>query len=243
MICYFGGQFADSIGQKIADLCPMNIKVILTGATGMVGEGVLLACLDHPAVTAVLMVNRRPAGRQHPKLKECIVPDFFDLAPYAGQLTGYDACFFCAGISSVGMKEPEYNRITYDTTLHFAQELLHINPAMVFDYISGAATDSSEKGRVMWARVKGRTENALIRLPFKGVYNFRPGFMRPTPGQQNIKGIYKVIGGLYPVLRVLMPNMVSTLQEVGLAMINSVLFGYSKQILEIKDIKLLAAAR
>jgi uncharacterized protein YbjT (DUF2867 family) len=219
----------------------MNIKVILTGATGMVGEGILLECLDHPAVTAVLMVNRRPSGRQHPKLKECIVPDFFNLSAFTDQLTGYDACFYCAGVSSVGMKEPEYTRITYDTTLHFAQELVRLNPNMVFNYISGAATDSSEKGRIMWARVKGRTENALTRLPFKGVYNFRPGFMRPTPGQQNIKGIYKVIGGLYPLLRVLLPNQVSTLQEVGLAMINSVLFGYSKQTLEIKDIKLLAA--
>jgi hypothetical protein len=128
-------------------------------------------------------------------------------------------------------------------TLAAAETLVRLNPGMTFVYVSGAGTDSTEKGRAMWARVKGRTENALIRLPFKGVYNFRPGFMRPTPGQQNIKGIYKVIGGLYPVLRVLMPNMVSTLQEVGLAMINSVLFGYSKQILEIKDIKLLAAAR
>ncbi len=218
----------------------MNIKVILTGVTGMVGEGILLACLEHPAVTAVLMVNRRPVGRQHPKLKECIVPDFFNLADYTSQLTGYDACFFCAGISSLGMKEPEYTRITYDTTLHFARELLRLNPVMVFDYVSGAATDSTEKGRIMWARVKGRTENALIRLPFKSVYNFRPGFMRPTPGQQNIKGYYKVIGGLYPVLRVLMPNMVSTLQEVGLAMINSVLKGYPKQILEMRDIKLFA---
>lgn len=219
----------------------MNIKVILTGATGMVGEGVLLECLDHPAVTAVLIVNRRPSGRQHPKLKECIVPDFFNLAAFTDQLTGYDACFYCAGVSSLGMKEPEYTRITYDTTLHFAQQLLRLNPAMVFSHISGASTDSSEKGKIMWARVKGRIENALIRLPFKGVYNFRPGFMRPTPGQQNIKGYNKVLGGLYPVVRLLFPNQVSTMREVGLAMINSVLFGYPKQILEIKDIKLLAA--
>jgi uncharacterized protein YbjT (DUF2867 family) len=218
----------------------MNIKIILTGATGMVGEGVLLECLDHPAVTTVLMVNRRPSGRQHPKLKECIVPDFFDLAVFADQLTGYDACFYCAGVSSLGMKEPEYSRITYDTTLHFAKELVRLNPAMVFSYISGSATDSTEKGKMMWARVKGRIENALIDLPFKGVYNFRPGFMRPTPGQQNIKGYYKIIGGLYPVLRLLFPNQVSTMREVGLAMINSVLYGYPKQILEIKDIKLLA---
>jgi uncharacterized protein YbjT (DUF2867 family) len=218
----------------------MNIKVILTGATGMVGEGVLLECLDHPAVTTVLIVNRRPSGRQHPKLKECIVPDFFNLSAVTDQLTGYDACLYCAGVSSLGMKEQEYSRITYDTTLYFAGELVRLNPNMVFSYISGTATDSSEKGKIMWARVKGRIENALIRLPFKGVYNFRPGFMRPTPGQENIKGYYKVIGGLYPVLRRLFPNQVSTMREVGLAMINSVLYGYLKQILEVRDIKLLA---
>ncbi len=218
----------------------MNIKVIITGATGMVGEGVLLECLEHPAVTAVLMVNRRPSGRQHPKLNETIVPDFFDLAVFADQLTGYDACFYCAGVSSVGMKEPEYSRITYDTTLFFAQALRRLNPALVYGSISGVATASRENGKLRGARVKGRTENALTRLAFKGVYNFRPGFMRPTTGQQNIKGYYKVIGGLYPFLRRLFPNQVSTMREVGLAMVNSVLFGYHKQILEVRDINLLS---
>jgi uncharacterized protein YbjT (DUF2867 family) len=218
----------------------MKIKIIITGATGMVGEGVLFECLEHPDVTQILMVNRRPYPMRHPKLKECIVPDFFKLEAVADQLAGYDGCFFCAGISSVGMKEAKYTRITYDTTLHFAGELVRLNPDMVFDYVSGSLTDSSEKGRIMWARVKGRTENALMRLPFKGVYNFRPGFMKPTKGQKNIKSYYWLIGWLYPVLRFLIPGQVLTLRVVGAAMINSVLKGYPKQVLEIGDIKELA---
>jgi uncharacterized protein YbjT (DUF2867 family) len=218
----------------------MKIKVIITGATGMVGEGVLLECLEHPDVERVLMINRRPYPVQHPKLKECIVPDFFKLEAVADQLAGYDGCFFCAGISSIGMKEAEYTRITYDTTLHIAGELVRLNPDMIFDYVSGNLTDSSEKGRIMWARVKGRTENALMRLPFKRVYNFRPGFMKPTAGQKNIKSYYWFIGWLYPLLRFLIPGQVLTLREVGLAMINSVLKGYPKQVLEIGDIRKLA---
>ena len=220
----------------------MEIKVIITGATGMVGEGVLFECLGHADIKQVLMVNRRHYDLKHPKLKELIVPDFLNLDEFTGQLTGYDACFFCAGISSVGMNEQEYSHITYEITLHFAKKLASINPNMIFNYVSGGHTDSSEKGRIMWARVKGKTENALIKLPFKKVYNFRPGFMKATPGQKNIKSLYKFIGGLYPLLRVLSPNQVSTMSEVGLAMINSVIKGYSKQILEIKDINLLAKA-
>ena len=138
----------------------MNIKVILTGATGMVGEGVLLECLENPAVQQVLTVSRKASGWQHPKLKECIVPDFLSLDPgnnavLRTQLSGYDACFFCAGISSIGMNEADYTRITYDTTLHFAREVSRVNPGMVFDYVSGSHTDSTEKGKIMWARVKG----------------------------------------------------------------------------------------
>jgi uncharacterized protein YbjT (DUF2867 family) len=218
----------------------MEIKVIITGATGMVGEGVFFECLEHPGVKQVLLVSRKPYGMQHPKLKECIIPDFMKLDEFATQLTGYDACFFCAGISSVGIKEAEYTRITYDTTIHFAQTLASLNPNMVFNYVSGALTDSTEKGRIMWARVKGRTENALMRLPFKRVYNFRPGFMKATAGQKNVKNYYSFMAWMYPILRVLAPNQVSTLREVGLAMINTALKGYPKQILEIKDIKVLA---
>jgi uncharacterized protein YbjT (DUF2867 family) len=219
-----------------------KLKVIITGATGMVGEGVLLECLEHPAIEQVLMVNRRPYSAKHPKLKECLVPDFMNLEGFNNQLTGYDACFYCAGVSSAGMSEKDYSHIIYDITTNFAQTPASLNPPMIFVYVSGSLTDSSEKGRVMWARVKGKTENALMRLGFQKVYNFRPGFMRPTPGQHNIKSYYKVIGWMYPLLRVLLPNQVSTLSDVGLAMINIVLKGYPKQVLEIRDINSLARA-
>lgn len=206
----------------------------------MVGEGVLLECLDHPAIAQVLLVSRKFYPMQHPRLQQCIVPDFLNLDACIAQLTGYDACFFCAGVSSAGMKEADYTHITYDLTLHFAQTLAGINRRMTFIYVSGALTDSSEKGRVMWARVKGRTENALTRLGFAHVYNFRPGFMKPTPGQRNIKGYYKLIGWLYPILHAIAPNQASTLSEVALAMINVTLRGYPKTVLEIKDINVLA---
>ncbi|WP_250318105.1 NAD-dependent epimerase/dehydratase family protein [Pedobacter sp. B4-66] len=221
----------------------MEIKVIITGATGMVGEGVLLECLSNPQIKEVLSVSRKAyAGAKHPKLKECIVPDFFNLDSIQDQLIGYDACFYCAGISSNGLNESEYTHITYDTAMNFANKLAELNPQMVFGHISGSHTDSSEKGRIMWARVKGRTENALMKLPFKKVYNFRPAFMKPTEGQINVKGFYKAIASLYPLLRLLMPGRVSTLREVGQAMINSALKGYPKPILEVSDIKVLASS-
>jgi hypothetical protein len=216
-----------------------NLKIIITGATGMVGEGVLLECLQNSAVEKVLLVSRKPYNAHHPKLNQCIVPDFLNLDAYSNQLTGYDACFYCAGMSSAGMKEAEYTRVTYDVTLHFAKTLSALNPQMVFDYVSGALTDSSEKGRVMWARVKGKTENDLMKLPFRRVYNFRPGFMKATPGQKNLKWTYKSIDWLYPLLRLILPNQVSTLRDVALAMINTVLKGYPKQILEVRDINTL----
>lgn len=218
----------------------METKIILTGATGMVGEGVLLECLSQSDVKEVLMINRRPSPVKHPKLKELLVPDFFHMDEFTYHLKGYDACFYCAGISSAGMKEKEYCLITYDTTLSFANQLLILNPDMVFNFVSGSHTDSSEKGKIMWARVKGKTENALSKLPFKAVYHFRPGLMKPTTGQQNIKSFYKIINWLFPVFKALMPNQVISISEVGLAMINSVHFGYPKQILEIEDIKVLA---
>ncbi|SEW51763.1 NAD-dependent epimerase/dehydratase family protein [Chitinophaga arvensicola] len=218
----------------------MGIKVIITGATGLVGEGVLLECLSHPDVTAVLSVSRKPSGRQHPKLKECIVADFTQLDGVAAQFAGYDACFYCAGISSRGMKEADYHHITYDLTLHFAQQLLALNPELTFCFISGSHTDSTGKGKIMWARVKGQTELALMKLPFKKEYNFRPGFMKPSPGQQNIKGYYKVISWMFPFLRAVFPGQAITLKEVGQAMINSVLYGSDKQTLEVKDIASLA---
>ena len=217
----------------------MKLKIILTGATGMVGEGVLLECLNHPEVEQVLIVNRKHFDITHPKLKELLLPDFMNLEGIEDELKGYNACFFCAGISSAGLNEQEYSNITYDITIHFAEALVKLNPGMVFNFVSGSHTDSTEKGRVMWARVKGKTENALLKLPFKAVYTFRPGFMKPTEGQRNIKSLFKVMIFLYPVLKFVFPTL--TMKQVGRAMINAALKGYSKPILEIKDIKELAA--
>jgi nucleoside-diphosphate-sugar epimerase len=214
-----------------------NIKVIITGATGMVGEGVLFECLQNPTVSEVLIVNRRHYDLQHPKLKELIVPDFLQLNEFADKLKGYDGCFFCAGVSSVGMKEDKYTRITYDTTLALANTLLAVNSNMVFTYVSGAKTDSSEKGRMMWARVKGKTENDLAKLGFKGEYNFRPGVMQPFPNQKNWKPLIKF---LVKVIKWVAPGRVLSFHEVGLAMINAVTVGFSKNVLEVKDIKALA---
>ncbi|MBI3521016.1 MAG: NAD-dependent epimerase/dehydratase family protein [Bacteroidetes bacterium] len=213
------------------------MKVIITGATGMVGEGVLLECLDNPVVEQVLMVNRRTYDLKHPKLKELIVKDFFKLEDVTDALNGYDACFYCAGISSVGMKEEEYRHITYDTTLYFAKKLADINPAMTFIFVSGAATDSSEKGKIMWARVKGKTENDLMKLPFKQQFNFRPGIMKPTKGQKNVKTSFRI---LIPLLAPFFPRTTSTLKDVAIAMIHAALKGYSKQVVEVADMKLLA---
>jgi uncharacterized protein YbjT (DUF2867 family) len=212
-----------------------DMKVIITGTTGMVGEGVLLECLENPAVERVLSVSRRPSGHTHPKLTECLVRDFRDLGGVEPQLTGYDACFYCAGVSSVGMKEADYTAITYDTPVHFAETLARLNPGMVLIHVSGARTDGSEQGKVMWARVKGKAENALARLPFKAVYNFRPSLMKPTPGQKNIKSTYRVMLVLYPLLNLFFPGI--PLRQVGLAMINCVRFGAPKGVLEAGDIK------
>lgn len=218
----------------------MKLKIILTDATGLVGEGVLLTCLEHPSIEQVLMVNRRPYALQHAKLRQCLVPDFMQLDGVREQFKGYDACFYCAGISSAGMNEADYTRVTYDTPLHFAKVLADLNPQMILCHISGGSTDSSEKGRVMWARVKGKAENALMKLPFKKVYNFRPGFMKPMKGQRNVKGVYKVLGALAPAFFLLAPNYSSTVQEVGLAMTQSVRKGAPKQVLEVADFKALA---
>jgi hypothetical protein len=219
----------------------MKINAIITGATGMVGEGVLLECLNHPDVESVLVINRKPLVMTHPKLREVIVTDFFTLEPIERELTGYNACFFCLGVSSVSIGKEEYRHITFDLTLHVAQVLERLNAGMTFCYVTGAGTDSSEKGRSAWARVKGATENALQRL-FKNAYMFRPGFMKTTPGQKNIKGWYKYIAWLYPIGRKLYPAGFCTLREVGQAMINVVLKGYPKAILEVPDIVALAKA-
>jgi len=219
-----------------------QIKIIITGTTGMVGEGVSLECLSSPLVSEVLSVSRKPTGRSHPKLKEYIVPEFLDLKDGDSRLTGYDACFFCAGVTSIGKSEAEYTRITYDTTIHFAQILTAQNPHMTFIYVSGAGTDSSEKGRSMWARVKGRTENKLMTLPFGKVHNFRPGFMKHIPGQKYLLPAYKYVGWLYPVVKVAFPNSASTLSQVAQAMIQCATTDVDKTILEVRDINGLAPA-
>jgi hypothetical protein len=213
-----------------------KINAIITGATGMVGEGVLHECLLHPQVGSVLVINRKPCGVVHPKLKEIIHNDFFDLSSIEDQLAGYNACFFCLGVSSIGMKEPEYFKLTYSLTMHVAETLSKLNPEMIFCYISGKSTDSTEKGRMMWARVKGKTENDLFKLPFKEAYAFRPGYMHPTKGLKNTLKSYKYIIWMYPFFRVVFPRSVSTLKELGLAMINTAIYGYDKKILEVKDI-------
>jgi uncharacterized protein YbjT (DUF2867 family) len=214
-----------------------GINVIITGATGMVGEGVLFECLANEKVNRVLMVNRKHYELQHPKLQELIVPDFLKLNEFANNITGYDACFFCAGISSIGMKEDKYTRITYDTTLAFAKAFLAANPNSVFTYISGAYTDSTEKGKVMWARVKGRTENDLVKLPFKGVYNFRPGVITPFDGQKNWKPLFKWMA---KAIRAVAPKSALAVQQIARAMINATISGYPSPILEVKDIRKLA---
>ncbi|MBB4806125.1 nucleoside-diphosphate-sugar epimerase [Chryseobacterium defluvii] len=216
---------------------PNPIKIILTGATGMVGEGVLMECLDNQGVSEVLSIGRKPSGKKHPKLKEYMVPDFLKIDGNDENLKGYDACFFCAGISSVGMSEEDYTRITYDTTLHFAKAVLHQNREMVFNYVSGAHTDSTESGKLMWARVKGKTENDLKKLGFKAAYNFRPGFMKPVDGQINVKWFFRPFIWFFPIL---LPSKSLTLHQVGQAMINAVKKGYPTSTLEIRDIKNLA---
>ena len=215
------------------------IKVIITGATGMVGEGVLLECLENHGVAEVLVINRKPGGISHRKLREIIHEDFFDLAPLQGRLAGFDACFFCLGVSSVGVSAEEYRHITYDLTLALARMLVKSNPELAFCYVTGAGTDSSAKGRIAWARVKGATENALLQL-FKNAYMFRPGFMKATSGQKNVKSYYKYLAWLYPLGRRLYPAGFCTLQEVGRAMINAASKGYPRKILEVKDIVALA---
>jgi uncharacterized protein YbjT (DUF2867 family) len=213
-----------------------KINAILTGATGMVGEGVLHECLQHPSVSSVLVINRKPCGVVHPKLKEIIHGDFFNFSAIENQLVGYNTCFFCLGMSSVGMNEADFTRGAYTLTMHVAETLCKVNKDMTFCYISGSGTDSTEKGKTMWARVKGKTENDLMKLPFKRVYNFRPGYLHPTKGLKNTLPYYKYLSWLYPILRPIGGNMMSTLSELGLAMIHSVSKGSEKQILEVRDI-------
>ena len=217
-----------------------SIRTIITGVTGMVGEGVMTECLQDPRVETVLVINRKPCGVSHPKLKEIIHQDFFNFSSIENQLTGYNACYFCLGVSSIGMKEPEYFKKTHTLTLHVAETLSRLNKDMTFCYVSGAGTDSSEKGKSMWARVKGKTENDIFALPFKQSFAFRPGYIHPTKGLKQVHNFYKYMTWMYPLLLKLFPNTVSTLKEIGLAMIAVSQKGYEKKIIDPNDIRLLA---
>jgi hypothetical protein len=221
----------------------MQLSVIITGTTGMVGEGVLHECLQHPEVVKILVISRRPCGISDPRLTEIIHQNFFDLSAVKEHLAGYNACFFCLGVSSLGMKEPDYFSVTYTLTMGFSEIVSALNPGMTFCYISGAGTDSTEKGKLMWARVKGKTENDLMKLPFKKTYAFRPAFLKPDRTLKNVHRYYFVFNLFYPIFRLVLPKYVSTLKELGLAMINSVLKGYEKQVIEVPDIIRLSAEK
>lgn len=221
-----------STGQKI--------RVVITGATGMVGEGVLHECLAHQQVEQVLVLGRRSCGIEHPKLTEILREDLTDLSGLEQSLSGYNACYFCLGTTSAGKSEQEYMQLTHDLTLYIAGLLADHNPGMVFCYVTAAGTDRTEQGRSMWARVKGRTENDLLKLPFSQIYFFRPGFIRPTPGLTRAHKYYKAIGWMYPFMRSLFPKYVITLQEIGQAMIHVTNRHYPKDILESRDIAIMA---
>ncbi len=215
------------------------MKIIVTGASGMVGEGVLLECLRTEDVTEILVVGRQHCGITHPKLREILHADFFNLALIEESLSGFDACFFCLGVSSVLLSAENYKRMTYDLTLEMAQRLARLNPNLSFCYVTGMNTDSTEKGSVRWARVKGATENELLHL-FKYAYMFRPGAMTPVSGQKNIKFMYKLFFPFFPLFRLFVPNMFCTLEEVGRAMLACVRTHPANRIIEITDIKKLS---
>ena len=214
------------------------MKVVLFGATGMVGQGVLRECLLDPDVEVVLTVGRSATGKHHEKLRELVHTDLFDLSPVEDQLAGYDACFFCLGVSSAGMSEADYRHLTYDLTLAAARTLAAKNPAMTFVYVSGAGTDAT--GRSMWARVKGETENALLALPFKAAFMFRPGGILPVHGERSRTRLYRIVyaimGPLHPLWKALIPNAITTSERLGKAMLAVAKHGAPKPILETRDI-------
>jgi uncharacterized protein YbjT (DUF2867 family) len=219
------------------------MNVILFGATGMVGQGVLRQCLMDPDVYEILSIVRAPSGQQHPKLRELIHADFFDYSNIEPELTGFDACFFSLGVSSAGMDESKYTHLTYDLTLGAATTLAKLNPQMTFLYVSGAGTDSTERGRSMWARVKGKTENDLLKLPFRAAYMFRPGFIQPLHGIRSktklYQTIYTILNPILPLFKSSFPQFVTTTEQLGRAMLQVAKHGYPKPILESKDINTL----
>jgi uncharacterized protein YbjT (DUF2867 family) len=219
------------------------MNVLLFGATGMVGQGVLREALIDPRVTRVLVVGRSSIGRQDPKLRELVVPDVANLSAIESELTGLDVCLFCLGVSSAGMTEAQYTRLTYDLTLAIAATLARLNPAMTFVYVSGAGTDGTERGRVMWARVKGRTENALLRLPFKAAYMVRPGLIIPLHGIRSrtpwVQTLLSVTRPLHPLMQKLGPGVVTTTEQIGRALLTLGRNGYPAHVLEMRDINAL----
>jgi uncharacterized protein YbjT (DUF2867 family) len=222
------------------------MKVILFGATGMVGAGVLRQCLADDRVESVLVVGRNSCGVTHPKLEEIRHSDFFNYTAIQSRLAGRDACFFCLGVSSAGMAEAKFRRLTFNLTIAAAKAVVEVNPCLTFCYVSGTGTDSTERGSSMWARVKGATENALLRMPFKAAFMFRPGFIQPLDGIRSTTRLYQafytVMGPLYPVLRRLAPGLVTTTAAVGRAIIRVAAEGYSKPILETTDINAVGEA-
>jgi uncharacterized protein YbjT (DUF2867 family) len=222
-----------------------KMNVIIFGATGMVGQGVLRGCLSDAAIDKILLIGRSTSGVQVAKVSEIILKDMTDYSAIAGQLGGYAACFFCLGVSSAGMREVDYRRVTYDLTLAAAHALLKESPGMTFIYVSGTGTDSSEKGRSMWARVKGATENALLSLPFKAAYMFRPGFILPQHGIKSKTGwyaaMYAIVVPIYPVLRVAFGKYMTTTEQLGKAMLVAAKRGNEKRVVENWEIAALAA--
>jgi uncharacterized protein YbjT (DUF2867 family) len=216
------------------------MKVILFGATGMVGQGCLRECLLDTGVESVLAVGRKPTGQRDTKLREIVRDNFLDYSEIASQLAGYDACFFCLGVTSVGMSEERYRHLTYDLTMAAAATLAKLNPGMVFVYVTGAGTDSTEQGRSMWARVKGKTENDLLKLPFKAAYMFRPAAIQPLHGVKSktawYQALYIVAAPLLTLLNRVAPKYVTTTEQLGRAMIKVARAGYPKPVLESEDI-------
>jgi uncharacterized protein YbjT (DUF2867 family) len=219
------------------------MKIVLFGATGMVGQGALRECLLDREVEQVLSVGRSSAGQVDPKLRECVVQNLVDLSGVEQELSGYDACLFCMGGSATGLNEAEYRRINYELPLSVANALLQQNPALTFQYVSGAGTDSTERGRAMWARVKGATENALLRMPFKAAYMLRPGLIQPLHGIVSKTALYRylysITGVLFPLLKALFPKSILTTEDLGRAMLQIAKHGAPKSILEASDINAL----
>lgn len=217
-----------------------KLRVLVTGSTGMVGEGVLQVCLQHPAVEKVIALNRRSVGFSHPKLTEILLPDFHQLKTVEDQLKGLDACYHCMGVSSIGADESTYKDITYTLSILLGETMGRLNPGSVFCYLSGAGTDATETSKLSWARLKGRTENELSKMPFSDFYRYRPGFIKPLPGASHVQAFYKYVNWMFPIGKSLFPDGFSTIEEIGLSMIRVTLKEEEQKTLAGKDIRRIA---